>query len=98
MITIPKKLWLGAIVLIASVTMFIFGYFTRGWLEANTKFYVASVQSPNEVTSSITDRWELQLTDRTNGQVRIYDKDVLDALYYQYAARRSYTQEDRKPQ
>ena len=97
MITIPKKWWLriGAVLLV--VISLVIGYYARGLVEANIQYHVVSVNTPDEVTSAITDRWELQLTDRTNGRVRIYDKNILDAIFYQYMARRSYTQEDRKP-
>jgi hypothetical protein len=97
MITVPKKLWWRLGIIILAVIVFTGGYYFRTWVEENIEYRIVSVNTTTEVTSSITDRWELQLTDRTNGKVKVYDKDVLDAIYYQYQARRSYTHEDRKP-
>ena len=97
MITVLRKLRLRIGLIILTVLIFIGGYYFRVWIEENIEHKVVSVNSPSEVTSSITDRGELQLTDRTNGKVKIYSKEVLDAIMYQVQARRSYTQEDRKP-
>lgn len=82
--------------IIVAALLFIFGYITRGWLEDNTNFFLESVQNSSEITTAITDRYELQVTDRTNGKVKIFEKDVLDAIYHQYQARRIYTQEEKK--
>jgi len=97
MIAIQKKVWIRLIEIVMAALLFIFGYITREWVDSNTNFYVVSVQSPNEITTAITDRDELQLTDRTNGKVRIYNKEILDAIYHQYNARKTYTQENRRP-
>jgi len=97
MFKIPKKLWQRTLMFLAAIIILIAGYQLRVWQEQNIKYNVVSVNSSDEVTSAITDRWELQITDRKTGRVRIYNQDILDAIFYQYQARRSYTQEDRKP-
>jgi len=93
---ISKELWQRPMYILLAVLIFIGGYYFRIWYAETMSYKVVSINSPATVTSAITDRWELQLTDRAKGHVRIYDKDVLNAIYYQYVARRSFTQEDRK--
>jgi len=97
MINIPKKLWQGTLMLVVAIGLIASGYYLHDWVNDNIQFKVVSVNDPDNVTSAISDRWELQLTDRKTGRVRIYDKEVLNAIYYQYRARLAYTQEDRIP-
>jgi hypothetical protein len=91
---VSKELWQRALYILLAVGIFIGGYYFRIWYAEVMEYKIVSVNSPSEITSAITDRWELQLTDRAKGHVRIYDKDILDAIYYQYVARRTYTHED----
>ena len=99
MISIFKNLWFKRVTyVVLLIAVFALGFVANDWIESQVQFKVVSVNTPDNVTSAITDRWELQLTDRKTGRVRIYDKYILDAIFYQYQARRSYTQEDRKPE
>jgi hypothetical protein len=90
---IPKKYWQGALICILTIAVFSGGYYFRIWQKENVDYRISKVYSKEEVTSAITDRNELQLTDRTTGQVRVYDKKMLDAIFYQYSARKAYIQE-----
>lgn len=92
---IPKKWWQGALHVLLTIGIFLSGYYFHDWMEENINYKIVSIYSPDEVSSAITDRWELQLTDHITGQVRIYNKNILDAIYHQYSARRAYTQEDK---
>jgi len=98
MISIFKNLWLKRVTYVMLlIVVFALGFLTNDWIERQVQYKVVSVNTPSNVTSAITDRWELQLTDRKTGRVSIYNQDILDAIFYQYQARRSYTQEDQKP-
>jgi hypothetical protein len=66
-------------------------------LHEQINYKVAESKTLGQVSVSIDDRWQVLITNVETGQVRIYNKDVLDALYYSYSALRAYTQEDRKP-
>ena len=90
---IPKKYWQGGLYLLLTVAIFMGGYYFRTWQKENIDYRISQVFSQKEVTSAITDRWELQLTDRTTGQVRVYDRKILDAIFYQYSARKTYVKE-----
>ena len=91
-----KTLWQRGALILLAVGIFIAGFYFRAWYRETIDFrLISKVYTPSEVTTAITDRWEMQLTDRTTGEVRIYNQDVLNAIFYQYQARRAYTQEDK---
>jgi len=94
--TISKTFWQKSIGLLIVIAIFFAGFYFRAWFKENIEYKVFSVNTSQTITSSITDRWELQLTNRETGKVYIYDQNVLDAIFYQYTARRAYVQEDRK--
>ncbi len=89
---IPKPYWQGALIIIVVSVIFIGGYYFRIWHVEGLDYKIAKIYDQKETTSAITDRGELQLTDRITGHVRIYDKEILDAIYYQYSARKSYVE------
>lgn len=91
---LPKKFWQNILILVCVIVIFIGGYYFRMWYNESVNYRVVSVLDAEKVTSAITDRWELQLTNRVSGQVRIYEKKVLDAIFYQYSARKKFTQEN----
>ncbi|KKL18324.1 hypothetical protein LCGC14_2476670 [marine sediment metagenome] len=87
---VSKPYWQGVLMIICVAAIFIGGYYFRAWHMENLDYRISKVYSQEVTTSAITDRNELQLTDRETGQVRIYDKEILDAIFYQYLARKTY--------
>lgn len=94
---IPKNWWQRTLIAVVAIGLFIAGYYFHDWTSQNVQFKVVSVNTPENVSTAISDRWDLITTDLKTGKVRIFNREILNGIYYQYRARLTYTQEDKIP-